>query len=119
MFNSDTLSTEQFLADYWQKKPLLIRQAFPGFEPLLDAGDIAGLACDEMAESRLVTGSFPQHDWQLRYGPFTEEDFQSLPEKDWTFASHSLIWHGRRVCNARRPACDDCGIRRQCPFPSD
>jgi endonuclease-3 len=49
-----------------------------------------------------------------------ELDLQKLlPEKDWTFASHSLIWQGRRVCNARRPACDDCGIRRQCPFPSD
>lgn len=93
MFNSDTISAEQFLADYWQKKPLLIRQAFPDFEPMLDAGDIAGLACDELAESRLVTGSFPQHDWQLRYGPFTEADFQALPEKDWTLLVQDVEKH--------------------------
>ncbi len=55
--------------------------------------DIAGLACDEMAESRLVTGSFPQHDWQLRYGPFTEEDFQSLPEKNWTLLVQDVEKH--------------------------
>jgi 50S ribosomal protein L16 3-hydroxylase len=93
MFNNSDLSTEQFLADYWQKKPLLIRQAFPDFEPLLDADDIAGLACDEMAESRLVTGGFPQHDWQLRYGPFTEEDFQSLPEENWTLLIQDVEKH--------------------------
>jgi endonuclease-3 len=40
-----------------------------------------------------------------------------LPRKDWTFTSHALIWHGRRVCKARNPACDDCGLRRDCPFP--
>jgi endonuclease-3 len=41
-----------------------------------------------------------------------------LPEKDWTFSSHALIWHGRRVCKARKPACDDCTLRRDCPFPA-
>ncbi len=40
-----------------------------------------------------------------------------LPKKDWTFASHALIWHGRRICKARAPACDACGLRRDCPFP--
>jgi endonuclease-3 len=42
---------------------------------------------------------------------------QVLPRKDWTFASHALIWHGRRVCKARKPACERCGLRRDCPFP--
>ena len=42
-----------------------------------------------------------------------------FPEKDWTFASHALIWHGRRVCNARRPECDRCGLRPDCPFPDE
>ena len=41
-----------------------------------------------------------------------------LPESDWTFTSHALIWHGRRVCNARKPACDRCSIRPDCPFPA-
>ncbi len=40
-----------------------------------------------------------------------------LPQRDWTFTSHALIWHGRRVCLARRPACSACGIAGDCPFP--
>ena len=47
------LSPERFLQEFWQKKPCLIRQAIPDFEPLLDGDDLAGLACEEMAESRL------------------------------------------------------------------
>jgi endonuclease III len=38
-----------------------------------------------------------------------------LPRSEWTPASHRLIWHGRRVCHARRPACGACGIARLCP----
>ena len=40
-----------------------------------------------------------------------------LPESDWTFTSHALILHGRRVCAARKPACERCGLRPDCPFP--
>ncbi len=83
----------EFLRDYWQRKPLLMRQAFPGFTPELDADDIAGLACGEQAESRLVTGSFPEHDWELRYGPFTEIDIASLPEANWTLLVQDVEKH--------------------------
>ena len=38
-----------------------------------------------------------------------------LPHQEWTVASHRLIWHGRRVCHARAPACGACGIARFCP----
>lgn len=38
-----------------------------------------------------------------------------FPRKDWTFSSHSLIWHGRRVCKARKPACEICGLAADCP----
>lgn len=41
-----------------------------------------------------------------------------IPEREWTFAAHALIWHGRQVCKARKPACDDCGLRGDCPFPT-
>ena len=41
-----------------------------------------------------------------------------LPERDWSFTATALIWHGRRVCAARNPACDRCGIRKDCPFPA-
>jgi len=40
-----------------------------------------------------------------------------LPRKDWTFASHALIWHGRRVCKARKPDCEHCALAADCPFP--
>jgi endonuclease-3 len=42
-----------------------------------------------------------------------------LPPDDWTFASHALILHGRRVCKARKPACDRCVLRPDCPYPVD
>ena len=45
-----------------------------------------------------------------------EEDLMEvLPRKDWTFAAHTLIWHGRRVCIARKPRCDACVVSRYCP----
>ncbi len=45
-----------------------------------------------------------------------EQDVAALlPRQEWTAASHRLIWHGRRVCHARVPACGACGIARMCP----
>jgi endonuclease-3 len=45
-----------------------------------------------------------------------EQDVAALlPREEWTPASHRLIWHGRRICHARRPACGACGIARLCP----
>jgi len=41
-----------------------------------------------------------------------------LPRGEWTFASHALIWHGRRVCKARNPDCDACPLAPDCPFPA-
>ena len=38
-----------------------------------------------------------------------------LPQREWTAASHRVIWHGRRVCHPRRPACGACGVARWCP----
>ena len=84
---------EQFLAEYWQKKPCLIRQAFTDFEPLLDGDDIAGLACEEMAESRLISGSFEAEDWQVKHGPFDEAVFSALPEEGWTLLVQDVEKH--------------------------
>ena len=45
-----------------------------------------------------------------------EQDVAALlPRQEWTPASHRVIWHGRRVCHARRPACGACGVARLCP----
>ncbi len=38
-----------------------------------------------------------------------------IPRSEWTILSHRMIWHGRRVCHARKPACGACGIARLCP----
>jgi endonuclease-3 len=38
-----------------------------------------------------------------------------FPRRDWTFLSHCLIWHGRRVCHSRRPACGACALASLCP----
>jgi 50S ribosomal protein L16 3-hydroxylase len=93
IFEQSQMSKEQFLDEYWQRRPLLIRQALPDFQPTLDADDIAGLACDELAESRLVTGSFPAHDWSVRYGPFSAEDFATLPASCWTLLVQDVEKH--------------------------
>ena len=74
----------QFLRDYWQKQPLLIRQAFPGFTPPLSPEDLAGLACEHGPLSRIVTYDRSRDDWQLRTGPFNEDEFPELGHRDWT-----------------------------------
>ncbi len=74
---------EEFLRDYWQQKPLLIRQAFPGFESPLDGDELAGLALEEGMESRLIFEQ-GENPWELWRGPFTEEQFAELPESHWT-----------------------------------
>jgi endonuclease III len=38
-----------------------------------------------------------------------------LSKKDWIDFSHRLIWHGRRVCQARKPMCEKCGLEKFCP----
>jgi endonuclease-3 len=58
-----------------------------------------------------------------RFGWTTEEDPVKVeaevgslfPKSDWTILSHRLIWHGRRVCHSRRPACGACGVAALCP----
>lgn len=77
------LTASQFLRDYWQKKPLLIRQAFPDFQNPLEPDELAGLALEDEVESRIVLEHGAQP-WELRRGPFNEDTFGNLPEKDWT-----------------------------------
>ncbi|MBE8593195.1 cupin domain-containing protein [Pseudomonas sp. MAFF 301449] len=77
------ITAREFLRDYWQKKPLLIRQAIPDFESPIDADELAGLALEEEVESRLVI-EHGERPWELRRGPFAEDAFASLPEREWT-----------------------------------
>ena len=74
----------QFLRDYWQKRPLLIRNAFPGFISPIQPEDLAGLACEEAALSRIVAHDRASDGWTLRSGPFAEDEFPGMPDHDWT-----------------------------------
>jgi 50S ribosomal protein L16 3-hydroxylase len=87
------LDTETFLSTYWQKQACVIRQAFPAFEPPLDGNDLAGLACEPLSEARIISGSFPEHDWQVRHGPFEEAEFGDLPETNWTLLVQDVEKH--------------------------
>ncbi|CAM3450505.1 cupin domain-containing protein [Halomonas lysinitropha] len=78
------LSAAEFLRDVWQQKPLLIRGAFPHFQCPLDPDELAGLACEEGVEARLVEEHGAEGPWQVRHGPFDEATFARLPERDWT-----------------------------------
>jgi len=73
-----------FLRDYWQKRPLLIRGAFAEMRCPLTPEDLAGLACEELALARLVEQDRARDQWRCRQGPFVEADFPELPERDWT-----------------------------------
>ncbi|PCI60574.1 MAG: cupin [Methylophilaceae bacterium] len=85
------LSPVQFLADYWQKKPLLIRQAIPNFNGLLTPNELAGLACEEDVQARIVQNQGKQ--WTVQDGPFDEDDFTALPENDWSLLVQSINHH--------------------------
>jgi 50S ribosomal protein L16 3-hydroxylase len=74
----------QFLRDHWQKKPLLIRQAFPKYRAPLAPEDLAGLACEEGVLARLVRYDRKKDHWSVASGPFPEAEFPKLPKKDWT-----------------------------------
>ncbi|AVF56000.1 cupin domain-containing protein [Pseudomonas fulva] len=77
------ITAREFMRDYWQKKPLLVRQAFPDFISPIDPDELAGLALEEEVESRIVL-EHGAHPWEMRRGPFNEDTFAELPEKDWT-----------------------------------
>ncbi|GGC90460.1 cupin domain-containing protein [Undibacterium terreum] len=74
------ITQEQFLSEYWHKKPLLIRQAIPGFTPPVGKNELFELAAREDAESRLI--SFFKKHWEMKSGPF--EQLPIKEKKDWT-----------------------------------
>ena len=92
-FNTE-LSQQQFLDQYWQKKPLLIRQAFTGFVSPISPEELAGLACEEEIESRLIEEQGQDgKSWQVTCGPLSEDDFARLPETHWTMLVQDVDKH--------------------------
>ncbi len=78
------LSASEFLNQYWQKQPLLIRQALPDWVLPISPDELAGLACEESVESRLLLRQLGDQEWVLKRGPFNEQDFTNLPPDNWT-----------------------------------
>ncbi len=76
------LTVGGFLRDYWQKKPLLIRQAIPGFSGLLNPQQLLALACDPDAQARAVVHR--RNKWELYHAPFEAEDFSGMEKLKWT-----------------------------------
>jgi len=75
---------EDFLRDYWQKKPLLIKAGFDGWENPLSPDELGGLACEETVDARLILERGGEYPWQVKYGPFAEEVLSELPDSHWT-----------------------------------
>ena len=83
------LTPREFLRSYWQKKPVLIRQAIPGFKPVLSRDALFALTAREEVESRLITHFRSQ--WKLSHGPLA-----SLPptnRKGWTVLVQGMNLH--------------------------
>jgi 50S ribosomal protein L16 3-hydroxylase len=101
------ISPEQFMSQYWQKKPLLIRAAVPDFKPLVNEAELLAMAADDEVESRLVEHT--AKGWKLSQGPIDKPP--SAKKRDWTLlvqgvdlhvqAVHALLQQFRFVPDAR------------------
>lgn len=90
------MTANEFLKNYWHKKPLLIKNAIPGFNGLLTPEELAGLACEDEVQSRIVEEI--KGKWHASHGPFNEDDFVNLPETPdpkhrWTLLVQSVNHH--------------------------
>lgn len=83
MIQFQDIDLQTFLNEFWQKKPLVIRNALPDFESPVTAEELAGLSLEEEVESRIVIQN-SETDYELKKGPFTEQVYHDLPEKNWT-----------------------------------
>jgi len=89
------LSPDQFMKRHWHKKPLLIRQAIPGFTPLLDRAELVALAAQDDVESRLVVRK--PHGWTLKQGPFPKKALPPFKQPGWTLLVQGVDLHDEAV----------------------
>ncbi len=85
------LTASEFMRQYWQKKPLLVRQAFPGFKPLLSRKHLFELAASPDVASRLVQGR--GRDWQMHQGPVRPRQRPSFADPNWTLLVQGVDMH--------------------------
>ena len=97
------LSPAQFMKRYWHKKPLLIRQAIPGMQPLLERNELMDLAARDDVQSRLVIqqGDAAKQPWRLRHGPFTRRSLPPFKQAGWTLLVQSVDLLDARVQDLR------------------
>ena len=86
-----TFDIAAFLRDTWQRKPLLIRNPWSAWTNPLEPDELAGLACMEEVESRLLT--LKRDRWKLEHGPFPESRFAKLGKKPWTLLVQAVDHH--------------------------
>jgi len=85
------LSPAQFMRRHWQKKPLLVRQAWPGVQPPIARSALFDLAGADGVESRLLTRF--DGGWRLRHGPFARRALPPVKKPDWTLLVQGLDLH--------------------------
>lgn len=106
------LSPQLFMKRHWQKKPLLVRQAIPGFKPLLDRSELFELAALEDGQARMVVQDAAEASgWRFKHGPFERRALPALKRPGWTIlvqgvdlqhdAVHALMNQFRFVPDAR------------------
>jgi len=79
----DSLDTQTFLDQYWQKKPLLIRGAIPNFDTPVTPDELAGMSLEEGTAPRIITQN-SSGKYQLEHGPFADDRYDSIGDKDWS-----------------------------------
>jgi 50S ribosomal protein L16 3-hydroxylase len=89
------LDVDAFMRRNWQRKPLLVRGAFPRFEDPLSPREVLALAGSDAASSRLVRHR--GHSWTLEHGPFPSSRFKQLPRRDWTVLVQDTNHFSRRA----------------------
>jgi 50S ribosomal protein L16 3-hydroxylase len=82
------LTQKAFLSQFWQRKPLLVRQAIGNFKGAVQAPELLALATREGVESRLVERR--RGAWRVREGPFSRSELARLPRSDWTLLVQGL-----------------------------
>ena len=89
------LSPAQFMRRHWQKKPLLVRAAIPGFKPLLSRAELFKLAASEGVESRLVVKNADKTvvAWRMRNGPFASRSLPPISKPGWTLLVQGVDGH--------------------------
>jgi 50S ribosomal protein L16 3-hydroxylase len=89
------LTPARFMKRHWQKKPLLVRGAVPGMQPLLTATELFALAAGDAVESRLVAREGAS--WRLQRGPFTRRALPPLKRREWTLLVQGVDLHDARA----------------------